>query len=58
VIAAAGIADPGTGGAKKLLRKKKNESWAMRRAVARHTSPTLGVGGNLYAKSLSLVHWK
>src|SRR5262249_47018076 len=35
--------------AKKLLRKKKNESWAMRRLVAIRglTSPTLGVGGNL-----------
>src|SRR6516162_5594424 len=48
----------------KLLRKKKNESWAMRLAVAaisdrrndrrsettatRHTSPTLRVGGDLY----------
>src|SRR5215212_6553157 len=59
--------------AEKLLRKRKNESWAMSRAVqccdrfempvapchlqfsrthsvrtCRHTSPTLGVGGNLY----------
>src|ERR1043166_4203605 len=33
----------------KLLRKKKNESWAMRRLVVIRglTSPTLGVGGNL-----------
>ena len=31
----------------KLLRKKKNESWAMRPAIAGQTSPTLGVGGNL-----------
>ena len=38
---------------KKLLRKKKNESWAMR--LTGQTSPTLRVGGNLYAKSSSLV---
>ncbi|PYI46188.1 MAG: hypothetical protein DMF11_09540 [Verrucomicrobia bacterium] len=42
--------------AKKLLRKKKNESWTMQRRSWRGlTSPTLGVGGNLYAKSSSLV---
>src|SRR5947208_9945474 len=37
---------------KKLLRKKKNESWTMRRLVAIRglTSPTLGVGGNLLCK--------
>jgi hypothetical protein len=38
VFAAAGITDPGYS-AKKLLRKKKNESWAMRPATsinARH----------------------
>ena len=36
--------------AKKLLRRKKNESWAMRRFenIRGLTSPTLGVGGNLY----------
>src|SRR5947199_10852746 len=36
----------------KLLRKKKNESWAMRRFenIRRLTSPTLGVGGNLLCK--------
>src|SRR5215470_18935118 len=36
----------------KLLRKKKNESWAMRRLVAIRglTSPTLGVEGNLLCK--------
>jgi len=39
------VAIPGP--AKKLLRKKKNESWAMRPAMAGQTSPTLGVGGNL-----------
>ena len=33
--------------AKKLLRKKKNESWAMGPAMVGQTSPTLGVGGNL-----------
>src|SRR5262245_23433144 len=54
------------GYSKKLLRKKKNESWAMRLVVAAlsdrrndprsetaatwHTSPTLGVGGNLLCK--------
>src|SRR4029450_9326060 len=39
-------------GAKKLLRKKKNESWAMRRLVSIRglTSPTLEVGGNLSCK--------
>src|SRR5262249_25471552 len=39
-------------GAKKLLRKKKNESWAMRRlaAIRGLTSPTLGVGENLLCK--------
>ncbi len=36
----------------KLLRKKKNESWAMRRFenIRGLTSPTLGVGGNLLCK--------
>ena len=36
----------------KLLREKKNESWAMRRFenVRGLTSPTLGVGGNLLCK--------
>src|SRR5215212_4760773 len=67
--------------AEKLLRKRKNESWAMSRAVqccdrfempvapchlqfsrthsvrtCRHTSPTLGVGGNLYEKLSSAVY--
>ena len=38
--------------AKKLLRKKKNESWTMRRFenIRGLTSPTLGVGGNLLCK--------
>src|SRR5881396_3630543 len=37
---------------KKLLRKKKNESWAMRRFenIRGLISPTLGVGGNLLCK--------
>ena len=41
-----------TSAAKKLLRKKKNESWAMRRLenIRGLTSPTLGVGGNLLCK--------
>src|SRR6478736_2380365 len=36
----------------KLLREKKNESWAMRRLenIRGLTSPTLGVGGNLLCK--------
>ena len=36
----------------KLLRKKKNESWTMRRFenIRGLTSPTLGVGGNLLCK--------
>src|SRR6476659_5593291 len=36
----------------KLLRKKKNESWAMRcfENIRGLTSPTLGVGGNLLCK--------
>ena len=36
----------------KLLRKKENESWAMRRfeSIRGLTSPTLGVGGNLLCK--------
>ena len=42
--------------AKKLLRKKKNESWTMRRFenIRGLTSPTLGVGGNLLCKSSSI----
>ena len=55
MIAAAGINDPGYS-AKKLLRKKKNESWAMRLAVAGQTSPTLSELEEIcYAKSSSLV---
>jgi len=41
--------------AKKLLRKKKNESWAMRPAMAEQTSPTLGVGGNLLCEIAQYV---
>src|SRR4029077_16638814 len=41
----------------KLLRKKKNESWTMRRFenIRRLTSPTLGVGGNLLCKIVQFV---
>jgi hypothetical protein len=57
-VTAAGVNDPGynSHSAKKLLRKKKNESWTIRPVVAAVydrrsnvslTSPTLGVGGNL-----------
>src|SRR5947207_8729575 len=47
--ASASLRDAAT---EKLLRKKKNESWAMRRFenIRRLTSPTLGVGGNLLCK--------
>src|SRR5213078_3917366 len=49
--------------AKKLLRKKKNESWTMRPVAEvcdsrnNHglTSPTLGVGGNLLCKIVQFV---
>src|SRR5205814_7487002 len=37
--------------AKKLLRKKKNESWAMRRQEFGLTSPTLELEETCYAKS-------
>src|SRR4029077_7878783 len=41
----------------KLLRKKENESWTMRRFenIRRLTSPTLGVGGNLLCKIVQFV---
>ena len=47
--ASASLRDAAT---EKLLRKKENESWAMRRFenVRGLTSPTLGVGGNLLCK--------
>jgi len=47
--ASASLRDAAT---EKLLRKKKNESWAMRRFenIRRLTSPTLGVGENLLCK--------